>query len=101
MPAFLDTYVAMWYLLDASNRRETVFSLVDTAAASGVPAYISAVSLVDVVCLVERGRIAADAFDRFARELGRDNPTFRVFPLDHDIARRCEDPTAKHRSGHA
>jgi len=51
MPAVL-VHAAMWYLLDASNLRETVFSLEDTAAASGVPTYISAVSLVDVVCLV-------------------------------------------------
>jgi PIN domain nuclease of toxin-antitoxin system len=61
MPAVLDTHAAIWYLLDTKNLSETVFSLIDGAAASGVPTYISAVSLVEVVYLVERGRIAADA----------------------------------------
>jgi PIN domain nuclease of toxin-antitoxin system len=86
MPAVLDTHAAIWYLLDTKNLSQAVFSLIDTAAASGVPTYISAVSLVEVVYLVERGRIASDAFDRFVRELGQDNPAFKVFPLDYNIA---------------
>ena len=86
MPAVLDTHAAIWYLLDAKNLPDAVFSLIDGAAASGAPTYISAVSLVEVVYLVERGRIAADAFERFVRELGQDNPAFKVFPLDYNVA---------------
>jgi PIN domain nuclease of toxin-antitoxin system len=65
MPVVLDTHAAIWYLLDTQNLSQTVFSLIDGAVASGVPTYISAVSLVEVVYLVERGRIAADACARF------------------------------------
>src|SRR5258708_38162037 len=86
MPAVLDTHAAIWYLLDTKNLSETVFSLIDGAAASGAPTYISAVSLVEVVYLVERGRIAADAFERFIRELGQESPAFKVFPLDYNVA---------------
>jgi PIN domain nuclease of toxin-antitoxin system len=86
MSAVLDTHAAIWYLLDTKNLSQSVFTLIDTAAASGVPTYISAVSLVEVVYLVERGRIAGDAFDRFVRELGQANPAFRVFPLDYNVA---------------
>lgn len=43
MPAVLDTHAAIWYLLDTKNLSETVFSLIDGAAASGEPTYISAV----------------------------------------------------------
>ncbi len=86
MPAVLDTHAAIWYLLDTQNLSQKVFSMIDAASATGVPTYISAVSLVEVVYLVERGRIAGDAFDRFAHELSRDTPAFRVFPLDYNIA---------------
>jgi PIN domain nuclease of toxin-antitoxin system len=86
MSAVLDTHAAIWYLLDAQNLSQPVFSLIDAAAASGEPAYISAVSLVEVVYLVERGRIAAGAFERFAGELDKANPAFRVFPLDYNVA---------------
>jgi PIN domain nuclease of toxin-antitoxin system len=86
MSAVLDTHAAIWYLLDASSLSHTVFSLIDGAAAAGQPTYISAVSLVEVVYLVERGRIAADAFEVFVGELKKDSPAFAVVPLDSDIA---------------
>jgi len=86
MSAVLDTHAAIWYLLDTQSLSQKVFSLIDTAAATGVPTYISAVSLVEVVYLVERGRIAADAFERFVRELGQNSPAFRVCPLDYEVA---------------
>jgi len=86
MSAVLDTHAAIWYLLDAKSLSDKVYSMIDAAASSGVPAYISAVSLVEVVYLVERERIRADAFDRFTHELGKENPAFRVVPLDRNIA---------------
>jgi PIN domain nuclease of toxin-antitoxin system len=86
MPAVLDTHAAIWYLLDTKNLSATVFSLIDEAAASGAPTYISAVTLVEVVYLVERGRIAANAFEMFVSELEKDNPAFTIVPLDSEIA---------------
>src|SRR5438045_9020031 len=86
MPAVLDTHAAIWYLLDSDKLSVRTYSMIDGAATSGTPTYISAVSLVEVVYLVERGRIAADAFDKFANELSRDNPAFTVVPLDSQVA---------------
>jgi PIN domain nuclease of toxin-antitoxin system len=57
----LDTHAAVWYLLDSQKLSEPAYSMIDGAATSGIPTYVSAVSLVEVVYLVERGRIAADA----------------------------------------
>jgi PIN domain nuclease of toxin-antitoxin system len=86
MPALLDTHAAIWYLLNVKNLSQRVYSLIDSAAATGTPTYISAVSLVEVVYLVERGRILADAFERFVDQLGQENPAFTVVPLDSQIA---------------
>ena len=55
MPAVLDTHAAVWYLLDSQKLSQPAYSVIDGAAASGTPTYISAVSLVEVVYLVERG----------------------------------------------
>jgi len=86
MPAVLDTHAAIWYLLDSTRLPAAVYSLIDGAAARGTPAFLSAISLVEVVYLVERGRIAADAYDKLANELSRENPAFRVVPLDTHVA---------------
>lgn len=91
MSAVLDTHAAIWYLLEAKNLSDTVFALIDSAAASGAPTYISAISLVEIVYLVERRRIAADAYGRFADELSRDNPAFRVVPLDSDVVEQLKN----------
>jgi PIN domain nuclease of toxin-antitoxin system len=86
MSAVLDTHAAVWYLLDAKSLSQAVFSLIDGAAESGRPTFISAVSLVEVAYLVERGRIATDAFERFIAELNQEDPAFTVFPLDTAVA---------------
>lgn len=86
MSAVLDTHAAIWYLLDSTKLSTAIYSMIDTAAASGAPTYISAVSLVEVVYLVEHGRIGTDAFERFIGELERETPTFTVVPLDTRIA---------------
>ncbi|HKS80552.1 MAG TPA: PIN domain-containing protein [Candidatus Acidoferrales bacterium] len=66
MPAVLDTHAAIWYLTDSRKLSPEVYSLIDQAAMAGSPAYISAITLVEVVYLAERERIAKDAIDRFA-----------------------------------
>lgn len=86
MSFVLDTHAAVWYLLDAASLSKTAFSLIDGAAASGQPAYISAVSLVEVIYLVERKRIAPDAFEKFIAELEQENPAFAEVPLDSQVA---------------
>jgi PIN domain nuclease of toxin-antitoxin system len=86
MSAVLDTHAAIWYLLDSKNLPETVYSLIQGAAAKGEPTYISAISLVEIVYLVERGRIDANAFEVFSNELAQDDPMFRIVPLDFDVA---------------
>jgi PIN domain nuclease of toxin-antitoxin system len=86
MPAVLDTHAAVWYLLDSKNLPDQIYSLIDGAANRGTPACISAISLVEIVYLAERGRIPGDAFDKFVSELSRENPAFRVVPVDSQIA---------------
>jgi PIN domain nuclease of toxin-antitoxin system len=73
-------------LLDSTRLSEQVYSLIDRAAAGGTPTYISAVSLVEVVYLVERGRIQANAYDLFTSELENENRAFTVVPLDPQVA---------------
>ena len=86
MSAVLDTHAAIWYLLDSRRLPEPVYSLIDSAAAGGALNFISAVSLVEVVYLVEGRRIAPHAFDEFANELARENPAFKVVPLGVEVA---------------
>jgi PIN domain nuclease of toxin-antitoxin system len=86
MSAVLDTHAADWYLLDSNKLPQRVFALIDGAAGSGAPVYISAVTLVEVAYLVERRRIPDDSFDMFVAELRAKNPAFVAVPLDSQVA---------------
>lgn len=82
MSLLLDTHAAIWYLAASSKLPRSAYSLVDRAASDGTPAYVSAITLVEVVFLVERGRIPFDAFETFESATLSSSPTFRVVPLD-------------------
>jgi PIN domain nuclease of toxin-antitoxin system len=87
MSAVLDTHAVIWYLLDSHQLSAAAYSLIDEATAKGAPTYVPAVSLIEIVYLVERGRILPDAFEKFLNELGRDNPAFTVAPVDLQITK--------------
>ena len=86
MSAVLDTHAALWYLLDTKNLSPTAAALIDEAARNGSPAYLSAISLVEVIYLVERGRLPFDASERLRKELHSEQPAFRIVHLDTAIA---------------
>lgn len=87
MPYVLDTHAVLWYLLDDKTLSATAYSLIDNAAISGAPTYVSSISLVEVVYLVERRRLPADAFDLLLKELNSSQPAFTVAALSTDIVR--------------
>lgn len=86
MAAVLDTHAAIWYLLDARSLSASAASLIDQASAQGNPVYLPSICLVEVVYLVERDRVPADAFDRLRAELNRERPAFRIAALDVGVA---------------
>lgn len=87
MGAVLDTHAVLWYLLDAKRLPARVFAMIDGAAASGTRTYVSVISLIEVVYLVERGRVPADGFERLVAALEKDQPAFGVAALDSNIAK--------------
>jgi PIN domain nuclease of toxin-antitoxin system len=73
MSAVLDTHAVLWYLLDRQSLSDAAFSLIDNAAATGIPVHISSISLIEITYLVERRRIPSHAFDMLIRELEKSN----------------------------
>ena len=86
MSAVLDARAAIWYLLNSTRLSQRVFELIDYSTSSGSPVYISALTLVEVLYLVERPRIRADSFDLYAAELRRNQPAFVAISLDFQVA---------------
>jgi PIN domain nuclease of toxin-antitoxin system len=82
MAAVLDTHAAIWYLFRSSHLSSTALWFIRNAVDNGQPVYISAISMIEVIYLVERGRVPADAYKRLHDVLTDPTSGVVVVPLD-------------------
>src|SRR5689334_16629348 len=80
--AVLDTHAAIWYLESSPNLSVPARQAIQTAIAAGKPVFISAVTLVELTYLIEKGRFPHTLFDRMLGLLRQPTSGFRVAPLD-------------------
>ncbi len=86
MAAVLDTHAAIWYVFTPSDLSRAAHQFVRRAIASDKPVYISAISLVETIYLVERGRISLEAFRRIEAALKDAASGLIVAPVDASVA---------------
>ena len=82
----VDTHAAVWYLLNSSRLSSVAQRAMDDAADAGDTVYLSAVSLVEIVYLVEKGRLPAVVIERLTAALSDRDAGFTVAPLDERVA---------------
>ena len=77
-----DTHAAVWYLLNTKNLSSNAQRAMDDAAKAGDPVYVSSISLVEVVYLVEKGKLPLVVLDRLITALSEPNSGFLIAPID-------------------
>jgi PIN domain nuclease of toxin-antitoxin system len=82
----VDTHAAVWYLLNSNRLSPAAQRAMDDAANAGDPVYLSSISLVEIVYLVEKGRLPALVIDRLTAALSDPDAGFAVAPLDETAA---------------
>jgi PIN domain nuclease of toxin-antitoxin system len=82
----VDTHAAVWYLLNSSRLSSVAQRAMDDAADAGDPVYLSAISLVEIVYLVEKGRLPTEVIERLSTALSDPDAGFTVIPLDERAA---------------
>ena len=81
-----DTHAAVWYLLNAKSLSSNAQRAMDDAVALGDPVYVSSISLVEVVYLVEKGKLPAVVLDRLTSALSQPDSGFVIAPLKFSVA---------------
>jgi PIN domain nuclease of toxin-antitoxin system len=81
-----DTHAAVWYLLNSKSLSSTAQRAMDEAVAAGDPIYIPSISLVEVVYLVEKGKLPAVVLDRLTNALSEPDSGFVIAPLNLSVA---------------
>jgi PIN domain nuclease of toxin-antitoxin system len=86
MSLLLDTHAAIWYLRQSREMSGAALKAVRKTLHSGERLHVSAVSLVEAIYLVERGRIPLSALLELEHELKRPESSMRVAAVDAEVA---------------
>jgi PIN domain nuclease of toxin-antitoxin system len=85
--AVIDTHALIWYLYNDPRLSMRARQFMETAAQNGEQIAISSITLVELVYLIEKGRIASESLTLTASELKRTDSLFFEVPLNIDITR--------------
>jgi len=86
MSLLLDTHAAIWYLRQSREISRTALKTIREAVSKGKPLYVSAISLVEAIYLVERGRIPLSAIMKLEGALKDPDSGLKVAPVDAEVA---------------
>jgi PIN domain nuclease of toxin-antitoxin system len=81
----VDTHAILWYLLDSRRLSANASRALEEAASAGAPIYTPSIALIEMIYLVERGRIPYAAYQRVVTELRDGNTLLTLVPLDWEV----------------
>ena len=86
MGMVLDTHAAVWYLLKSRSLSPKALYLIEAALQSAKPLVLPSISLLEVVYLVEKGRLPKVPLESLMAALENPDAAFGIAPLDLGVA---------------
>jgi PIN domain nuclease of toxin-antitoxin system len=80
-----DTHTALWFLYDDARLSLAAGYFIEKAAASGFRIAVSSISLAEIVYLIEKKRLPANAYEDLRAALDDSDHVFAEAPFDADI----------------
>jgi PIN domain nuclease of toxin-antitoxin system len=84
--AVADTHALIWYLLDSPRLSKAASVQFDTCRRAGSNVGISSVSVIEIIYLIEKGRIPAPTLTLLEDSLSERFTLLEVIPVTYDIA---------------
>lgn len=88
MPSALvaDTHATIWYLLNDPRLSVNARREMENAAQAGLPIYVPSITLVEIVYLVEKGRLPEKLLQRLIRVCEDAENVLQIAPLEMAVA---------------
>src|SRR5262245_38345994 len=87
MPGLVaDTHTLLWYLLRSPKLSRPALSAIQATIEAGHPLLVPTICLVEVVYLVEKDYLPAEAWERISEHLGQPRSGLELAPLDLGVA---------------
>ncbi|MEB3147564.1 MAG: type II toxin-antitoxin system VapC family toxin [Sphaerospermopsis sp.] len=81
-----DTHTLIWYVFDLQRLSEAALTALEQTVNTGNPIYISAITVIEIAYLVEKGRFAEEVLTRILNALDDPNVGIILVPLDRNIS---------------
>jgi PIN domain nuclease of toxin-antitoxin system len=95
MALVLDTHAVVWYLSGSKQLSPTARTVIASAERNAENIFVSAISLVEVIYLVEKGRLPALALQRLQEALRDPTGSMVVAPLDAAASEAVQESLGK------
>ena len=86
----IDTHAAIWYFADATQLSKPAESAIDNAEANGI-IFVSAMTIIELIYLIEKGKIPQDVLDLLRDALDDSTTAFRLIEISREIADEVEN----------
>jgi len=83
--AIADTHTAVWYIFADARLSAQAKLTIEEAAANGLYVGVSTISLIEVVYLTEKQRLAPETLNRLAETLKNPDEVLIEVPIDSEI----------------
>jgi PIN domain nuclease of toxin-antitoxin system len=85
-PVAADTHAALWYLLEPSQLSAAADQALTQADQPGAGIFVSAISVVEVIYLVEKGKLLQASLDALVNTLTDPAEAMHLLPVDFSVA---------------
>lgn len=86
----VDTHAVIWYLKDRTRLSPAATLALDEATRAGDPICLATISIVEIVYLVEKGKIAKSGLDLLYDALDQPLASLKLAPLDLAVAQAID-----------
>ncbi len=81
-----DTHTLIGYVFDLQRLSSAALTALEQAVNTGNPIYISAITIIEIAYLVEKGRFAEEVLTRILKALDDSNIGIVLVPLDRNVS---------------
>jgi PIN domain nuclease of toxin-antitoxin system len=86
----VDTHIVIWYFADPKELSKLAENAIDKAETNGT-IYVSSISIVELIYLIEKNKIPADVLVFLRNALDDSTTAFRLIELSREIADKLEN----------
>jgi PIN domain nuclease of toxin-antitoxin system len=81
----IDTHIAVWYFADLAQLSKNAETAIDNAEAIGV-IFVSSITIIELIYLIEKGKIPQDVLDLLGEALDDATTAFRLVEVSREIS---------------